>query len=74
MKITVLDNATLANTSLACIEQLGSLTTYDLTSPEQVIEHSKEADVLITNKVVLNRETISQLKNLKLKWLKKLLL
>ncbi|KTD89408.1 D-2-hydroxyacid dehydrogenase [Pseudoalteromonas sp. CR1] len=66
MKITVLDNATLANTSLACIEQLGSLTTYDLTSPEQVIEHSKEADVLITNKVVLNRETVSRLKNLKL--------
>ncbi|KAF7777104.1 glycerate dehydrogenase [Pseudoalteromonas marina] len=66
MKITVLDNATLANTSLACLEQLGSLKTYELTSPEQVVEHSQGADILITNKVVLNRETISQLKNLKL--------
>ena len=66
MKITVLDNATLANTSLACLEQLGSLKTYELTSPEQVVEHSQGADILITNKVVLNRETISKLKNLKL--------
>ena len=47
MKITVLDNATLANTSLACLEQLGSLKTYELTSPEQVVEHSQGADILI---------------------------
>lgn len=66
MKITILDNATLAKTSLTCIEELGELTTYELTSPEQVVEHSQDADVLITNKVVLNRDTISQLKQLKL--------
>ena len=66
MKITILDNATLAKTSLTCIEELGELTTYELTSPEQVVAHSQGADVLITNKVVLNRDTISQLKTLKL--------
>jgi glycerate dehydrogenase len=66
MKITVLDNATLAKTSLSCIKDLGELTTYELTSPAQVLNHSQKADVLITNKVVLNRETISQLKQLKL--------
>ena len=66
MNITILDNATLAKTSLTCIEQLGKLTTYELTSPEQVIEHCQGADVLITNKAVLNRDTISQLTQLKL--------
>lgn len=66
MKITVLDNATLARTSLDCIEKIGEVTTFELTSPEQIIEHSQNADVLITNKVVLNRDTISQLKKLKL--------
>ena len=55
MNITILDNATLAKTSLTCIEQLGKLTTYELTSPEQVIEHCQGADVLISNKVVLNK-------------------
>jgi glycerate dehydrogenase len=66
MNITILDNATLAKTSLTGIEQLGKLTTYELTSPEQVIEHCQGADVLITNKAVLNRDTISKLTQLKL--------
>lgn len=66
MKITVLDNATLAKNSLSCIEDLGDLTTFELTSPKQVVSHSQGADVLITNKVVLNKETLSQLDQLKL--------
>lgn len=66
MKITILDNATLAKTSLDCIAQLGELTVHELTSAEQVVAHSKNADVLITNKAVVNRETMSQLKSLKL--------
>jgi glycerate dehydrogenase len=66
MKITILDNATLANTSLNCVSELGELSVYELTSPEQVLAHCQGADVLITNKVVINRETMSQLKSLKL--------
>ncbi|AOE48846.1 D-2-hydroxyacid dehydrogenase [Kangiella sediminilitoris] len=38
---------------------------YGLTDPEQVIERSQNADVIITNKVVLNREALEQLPNLK---------
>ncbi|WP_372762471.1 D-2-hydroxyacid dehydrogenase, partial [Pseudoalteromonas sp.] len=66
MKITILDNATLANTSLNCIAELGELTVHQLTSPEQVVAHSANAEVLITNKVVINRDTMRQLSALKL--------
>lgn len=66
MQITVLDADTLANTSLNAITALGNLTCHGLTSPEQVLTHSKNADVLISNKVVLNRDTLTQLPNLKL--------
>ena len=38
MNITVLDAATLANTSLDALAQLGKLTCYDLTAKEQVVE------------------------------------
>lgn len=66
MNITILDNATLANTSLDCISALGELTVHELTSPEQVIIHSQNADIIITNKVVFNRDTLAQLTSLKL--------
>lgn len=66
MNITILDNATLANTSLDGISALGELTVHQLTSPEQVLAHSQNAEVLITNKVVINRDTMMQLKSLKL--------
>lgn len=66
MNITILDNATLANTSLDGISALGDLTVHQLTSSEQVLAHSQNAEVLITNKVVINRDTMTQLKSLKL--------
>ncbi|WP_409423916.1 D-2-hydroxyacid dehydrogenase [Pseudoalteromonas sp. RW-H-Ap-1] len=66
MNITILDNATLANTSLDGISALGELTVHQLTRPEQVLAHSQNAEVLITNKVVINRDTMMQLKSLKL--------
>ncbi len=66
MKITVLDAATLADTSLDALAQLGSLTCYDLTAPDQVIQRCHDADVVITNKVVIDHNAMSQLNNLKL--------
>ncbi|OUS70204.1 glycerate dehydrogenase [Pseudoalteromonas sp. A601] len=66
MNITLLDSATLANTSLAPFEQLGNFKHYTLTNADQVLSHSKDAQVLITNKVILNRNTLSQLPQLKL--------
>lgn len=66
MNITVLDTATLANTSLTKLEELGTVTCFDLTNPDNVLEHSQDAEILITNKVVINRDTMSQLPKLKL--------
>lgn len=66
MNITVLDAATLANTSLDALAQLGKLTCYDLTSQEQVVERCQDADVIISNKVVIDQLAMSQLTNLKL--------
>lgn len=39
---------------------------YDLTSPEQVIERLTDADIVISNKVVLDQAVLSQLPNLKM--------
>ncbi|MCQ8878159.1 D-2-hydroxyacid dehydrogenase [Pseudoalteromonas shioyasakiensis] len=66
MNITLLDSATLAKTSLAPFEKLGHFKHYTHTSAEQVVCHSENAHVLITNKVILNRSTLAQLPQLKL--------
>ncbi|NMS25093.1 glycerate dehydrogenase, partial [Vibrio parahaemolyticus] len=39
---------------------------YPLTSPEQVVERLQAADMVITNKVVLDQTVLSQLPNLRL--------
>ena len=67
MKIVVLDGVTLnpGDNPWTAVEQLGELTIYDSTRPDEVISRSVEADVLLTNKVVLNREIIDQLPTLK---------
>ena len=66
MNITVLDTATLANTSLDALAQLGKLTCYDLTAQEQVVERCQDADVVVSNKVVIDQHAMSKLPNLKL--------
>lgn len=42
------------------------LTEYAHTAAEQVLERAKDADIIITSKVILNREILSQLPKLKL--------
>ncbi len=67
MKIVVLDGYVLNPGDLSWneLEKLGDCTIYDRTTAAQTIERSKGADVLITNKVVLNKEIISKLPRLK---------
>ena len=49
------------------IEQaVGSLKTYPLTKPIEVIERAIDAEIIITNKVVLSAALLKQLPNLKL--------
>ncbi len=48
------------------IAQTKEFTGYDNTQPEQVVERCKKADIVITNKVVLNAAILKQLPDLKL--------
>ena len=67
MNIVVLDGYTLNPGDLTwdALRQLGPCTIHDRTPPELVRERAREAEVILTNKVVLNRETILALPRLK---------
>ncbi|MBO9489479.1 D-2-hydroxyacid dehydrogenase [Endozoicomonas sp. G2_1] len=68
MRAVFLDQATFSSEiDITMIEQqVSKLTCYPLTNPEQIIEHSRDANIIITNKVVLNRVLLTQLPELKL--------
>ncbi len=67
MDIVILDGYTLnpGDLSWEGIKNLGNCTFYDRTPPELTVERAKEADAVFTNKVVLNKEVIDQLPQLK---------
>lgn len=67
MKIVVLDGYTSNPGDLNWdgIEQLGECVIYDRTKRDEVLERAKDADIILTNKVVFKRETIEALPNLK---------
>ncbi|MBN2410440.1 D-2-hydroxyacid dehydrogenase [candidate division KSB1 bacterium] len=67
MNIVVLDGYTLNPGDLNWDEliKLGECKIYDRTSPEEIIDRSREADILLLNKVKLPREKIEKLPNLK---------
>ena len=67
MKIVILDGYTLNQGDLSWegIESLGDCTVYDRTKPNEIFERAKNADIIFTNKVVLNKSVISQLPVLK---------
>ena len=67
MRIVVLDGHTLnpGDLSWAELENLGDCTIYDRTPPSETIERAQGAEILLTNKTVLNSDIISQLPNLK---------
>jgi glycerate dehydrogenase len=66
MKIALLDAATLANTDLTPLSELGELNIHQHTREEQILTHSEGADVIISNKVILNASTLAKLPALKL--------
>ena len=67
MKTVVLDGFCLnpGDIEWTAFEQLGELAVYDRTPANLVVERSKDADALLTNKTVLNAENMSQIPNLK---------
>lgn len=67
MRIVVLDGYGLNPGDLSWEEmgQLGDLIVYDRTSSDELIERSKEAEVLITNKTIISASDMEQLPLLK---------
>ncbi len=66
MKLVFLDAATMGNVSFEPFEQLGEFTKYDNSTHEEAIERVKDVDVILHNKVNINKEVIDAAKNLKL--------
>ena len=66
MNIVFLDAMTLGKSDLSAIDRLGNLTIYPFTAPEECVERAKLAEIVITNKVVLDKEILQQLPKLRL--------
>lgn len=67
MKLVFLDTKTMGDIpNLHLLDKFGEVAYYQTTSPDQTLERVKEADIIITNKVVVDRHIIEQAKNLKL--------
>ncbi len=67
MNLVFLDTKTVGNIpNLNVLDTFGKVTYYETTSPQQTLERVREADIVITNKVVLDSTIIEQASNLKL--------
>ena len=59
MKIVILDRATLGfDIDMSIFETLGEVESYDVTNETQTINRVKNADIVITNKVVISKEVM----------------
>ena len=66
MKIVLLDTLTYGDTSLEGFKNLGDVTIYQTTSADETRERVKDADVIVTNKVVITDAEMEASPNLKL--------
>ena len=66
MKIVVLDGHTLnpGDLSWSGLENLGVCTVHDRTPPDLVVERARGAAIVLTNKTIINADTIAQLPDL----------
>ncbi|PIF04277.1 MAG: hydroxyacid dehydrogenase [Arcobacter sp.] len=65
-QIVLLDKLTLGiDVDVSIFEKFGELISYDMTKEEQTLERIKDADIIITNKVVIDRKLMEN-SNLKL--------
>lgn len=67
MKIVILDGYSVNPDDLSWeeLEACGELTVYDRTNTEDILKRTKNADAILTNKVVISSEIIDKLPNLK---------
>lgn len=67
LKIVFLDAKTIGeDIDLSGYEKLGEVVKYDFSTPEEARERTKDADVIILNKVVINEASIGEADHLKL--------
>lgn len=67
MKIVIVDGYTLnpGDLSWEPLKELGEVTIYDRTAPDETVARCIDADMVLTNKVIFNAEVIKALPNLK---------
>ena len=66
MKIVFADGKTLGkDCDLSGFEKFGQLTVYPVTSHAELAERVEDADIILTNKVVIDKEVMDSCKNLK---------
>ncbi|MCR5416997.1 MAG: D-2-hydroxyacid dehydrogenase [Pseudobutyrivibrio sp.] len=67
MKIVFLDRKTIGeDIDLDGFKKFGEVVTYDYSTVEEAAERTKDADIIVLNKVTVNESTIKDAKNLKL--------
>ena len=57
--IVFLDEYTLGGADLTRLHELGRYTGYSTTAPDEVADRCRDAEIVITNKVVMRRETLA---------------
>lgn len=66
-KIVILDAKTLGKVeNINILSEFGSVTSYETTSPEDTISRIADAEIVITNKVIIDKHILGHAKNLKL--------
>ncbi|MBU0632864.1 D-2-hydroxyacid dehydrogenase [bacterium] len=66
MNIVLLDTLTFGDTDLGGFDALGNVSVYQKTLPEELDERIANADVIVTNKVVITSDSMDKAKKLKL--------
>ena len=66
MKIAFLDAATMGDVSFEPFRRLGELTVYQTSTPEEARERVKDVEVLLINKVLVDKQLIDSAPSLKL--------
>ena len=67
MKIVILDGyaANPSDLSWKGIEELGTVIVHDRTKPSETVKRASDAEIILTNKVIINKDIISELPQLK---------
>ena len=66
MKIVLLDALTLGEADISEIKKLGELEVYETTDTQERLQRCKDADIIITNKVILDKTLLDNAPKLKL--------